>query len=78
MLHTIMMTRLRNTINHAGECAFYHPLLDTEETAKDESSNLDPSTKGCEDGCMDNQLSFTDLSEHSASTNGGRGTEDDN
>ena len=66
--------------NHVDEFACYHSLLDTEETVKDESTNVDPPTIACEDGSMDNQLSFTNftiLSEHSASTNGGRVTDGD-
>ena len=68
--HNDMLTRY----NHVDECACYHPLLATEEADKDESTNVDPPTIECEDGSMDNQLSFTDfniLSEHSASTNDG-------
>lgn len=66
--------------NHVDECACYHPLLDTEETSKDESTNVHPPTMECEDGNTDNQLSFTNfniLSEHSASTNDERTIADD-
>lgn len=66
--------------NHMEECACYQSLLDTEETARDESSNTDPPTKECEDCSMDNQLSFTNfniLPEHSTLTSDRKGTDND-